>query len=90
MQWLMLSCKKATELIEKRSFIGLKLWDRIRLQWHLRLCDACSLYESQSQRMDHLMQHPHTPSSASSEASDAQALKERLLKALHEADASEK
>lgn len=92
MHWLLLSCKKATELIEKRSFIGLKLLDRIRLQWHLRLCEACSLYESHSKQIDHMMQHTHThtPSSTPSEALAAQAFKERLIKALHDADASEK
>lgn len=85
MQWLLLSCKKATELIEKRSFIGLKFWDRVRLKWHLKLCEACARYEAHSKHMDHLMGHTHkTSDSQEGTLPDAQALKERLLQVLHQ------
>jgi hypothetical protein len=45
---MMISCKKATELIDKKIFRRLSLKERTRLLMHKTLCDACSLYEKQS------------------------------------------
>lgn len=47
-----LSCKKATELIEKKQVAGLSIWENMRLKYHTRMCDMCSTYEQQSQEME--------------------------------------
>jgi hypothetical protein len=52
MNVLMLSCKKATELIEKRSVVGLSNRERIQLKMHTSMCRACKAYEGQSQAID--------------------------------------
>lgn len=57
MQWLMLSCKKATELIEKNLLIKLSFKEKIQLQLHKSMCSACTAYGKQSKRIDNLFQH---------------------------------
>lgn len=49
---LMLSCKKASELIEKRTVVPLTLFEKIRLKAHTQMCDMCSEYEKQSRTID--------------------------------------
>jgi len=48
----MLSCKRATELIEKRLVVGLSSGEKIRLKMHMGMCEACQTYEKQSIIMD--------------------------------------
>lgn len=48
MNKLMLSCKKATELIEKKRIAGLSFVERLQLNFHKRACKACAAYEKQS------------------------------------------
>ncbi len=57
MNWLMLSCKKATELIEKQSLIGLSPREKFRLQIHTTMCDGCTAYQKQSLLIDNLLHH---------------------------------
>ncbi len=45
---LFLSCKRATELIEKRSVVGLTPVERFRLKLHTSMCYACEAYANQS------------------------------------------
>ena len=49
MSLLLLPCKRATELVEKRSVAGLTLMERFRLKLHTSMCHACSEYALQSQ-----------------------------------------
>ncbi|MDZ7738089.1 MAG: hypothetical protein U5K32_03270 [Bacteroidales bacterium] len=49
---LFLSCYKATELIEKKLNFRLSFKEKIQLKIHKSMCDACSLYEKQSEFMD--------------------------------------
>lgn len=48
----MLSCKKASSLIDKKSAIGLSLVEKIQLAMHTSMCETCSAYEKQSKFMD--------------------------------------
>ena len=48
----MLSCKKATELVEKRIVEGLSSKEKVQLKMHNSMCDACRSYEKQSIIMD--------------------------------------
>ncbi len=48
LNFMMLSCKKATELMEKREVSPLSFVEGIQLKMHLSMCDACQSYEKQS------------------------------------------
>jgi hypothetical protein len=57
MNWLMLSCKKATELMEKLSLVGLSKKEKFRLRLHTSMCDGCTAYQKQSLVIDNLLHH---------------------------------
>jgi len=52
MNILMLSCKKATELIDKKIHFGISRQERVRLHMHTMMCNACRNYEKQGRFMD--------------------------------------
>ncbi len=52
MNKLMLSCLKATELVEKSNIVSLSMMERFQLRIHLRMCDACKKYLKQSKALD--------------------------------------
>jgi hypothetical protein len=49
------SCRKATELIEKRSLVGLTFVEAAMLFVHSLVCDGCKEYAKQSKFLDELM-----------------------------------
>lgn len=51
----MLSCKKATELIEKKDLAGLDPIQNMQLSLHLMMCKACKDYEKQSLFLDEII-----------------------------------
>jgi len=55
MNLLMLSCKKASELIDKQSLIKLSLKEILMLRMHTGMCDACASYQKQSKLLDELL-----------------------------------
>jgi hypothetical protein len=57
MNWLMLSCKKATELMEKQSLVGLSSKEKFRLKMHTIMSDGCTTYQKQSLLIDNLLHH---------------------------------
>lgn len=52
MQFLFLSCFKATELIEKKLHISLSFKEHLQLKMHKTMCNACRRYDKQSKIMD--------------------------------------
>ncbi len=48
MNKLMLSCKKASELIDKSDEIKLTLMEKLRLSFHVAMCEGCKSYRKQS------------------------------------------
>ena len=53
MNIVMFSCKKATEMIERRQVLGrLPFMFRIQLAMHTSMCDACKSYVKQSAAID--------------------------------------
>jgi len=52
---IVLSCQKATLLIEKGHAAPLPWLQRLQLQWHLRICDGCLQYQKQSLLLDAAM-----------------------------------
>jgi len=58
MNILMLSCKKSSELIEKKMYFRLTLIERIQLAMHISMCDACKNWKKQSKHLDKML-HKH-------------------------------
>lgn len=52
---IMISCKEATLLVEKKSIFGLSVSDRFRLKLHTIFCGVCRRYQFQSTRIDRLL-----------------------------------
>lgn len=52
MHFLFLSCLKATELIEKKFNLKLSFKEKIQLELHKMMCDACRTYEKQSRILE--------------------------------------
>ena len=46
------SCKKASEMVEKKKLFGLSFIERLKLKWHLTACGAFKAYETQSDLID--------------------------------------
>ncbi len=52
MNKLLLSCLRATELIEKKLHFNLSGREKLQLRMHKMVCNACSNYEKQSVLID--------------------------------------
>ncbi|MDP1675550.1 MAG: hypothetical protein Q8L88_01700 [Bacteroidota bacterium] len=72
MNSLMISCKKATGLIEKRSVIGLSFAEKFQLHIHTAMCSACTNYQKQSVLIDNMLKHTskHLPANIPAENTD--------------------
>jgi len=57
MQALMLSCRKAAELVERRSFAPLPPVASVQLWMHTRICQGCGVYQRQSGLLDAFLEH---------------------------------
>ena len=51
----MLSCKKAAELIDKKSIVKLSRREKLKLQMHLAICEGCEVYQKQSKLIGELI-----------------------------------
>lgn len=49
---MLLSCKEATYLIEKRAVFPLSFTERCRLYIHVRMCVVCNVYQHQSKTIE--------------------------------------
>ncbi len=58
MNILMLSCKKASALIDMKSVRKLSMKEKIMLRMHTSMCDGCTAYLKQSKILDDLL-HKH-------------------------------
>lgn len=52
MNKLINSCKKTTELIDKKAFSKLSLLEKIKLRLHKSMCKTCNAYEDRSKFLD--------------------------------------
>lgn len=55
MNILMLSCKKASALIDKKLEVELSTKEKIMLSMHTAMCDGCNAYKKQSVILDNLL-----------------------------------
>ncbi len=82
MHFLFLSCLKATELIEKKFYFKLSFAEKIQLELHKMMCDACKTYEKQSGIIEKgIKGHHHSHS----HEIDAEELKKQIRDKLQEA-----
>ena len=85
MNYLMLSCKRATELIEKKSILGLSWRENVQLKVHTKMCDACSHYQKQSKEIDTLLEkHIHSADENKVPELENSKLKETILHSLEQ------
>lgn len=87
MNMLMLSCRKATELIEKNLFIGLNSREKVQLFMHTSMCDACKRYSHQSEELDAIIKNHvdnFTPQQNKPDAEKNTNLKNIIIKSLDE------
>ena len=85
MKALMLSCKAATELMEKKLEQGLSLRQRFQLWMHTLICDACKQYEKQSRQIDTFLKKKfEAPADPSELNVDTEGLKEKIRERLGE------
>ncbi|MBI5371981.1 MAG: hypothetical protein HZA79_08140 [Sphingobacteriales bacterium] len=81
--WLMLSCKKATGLIEKKAVTRLTFKEGLQLRLHKSMCDACTAYEKQSKKIDGLLRkHLADDQTSDTGTLKNEALKEKILNRL--------
>lgn len=76
---LMLSCKRAAELIEKKLEAPLSTTESVQLSMHTKMCKACSNYQSQQGLIDQALREDCKSSSNEAECED---LKASILKQL--------
>lgn len=77
----MLSCKKSSELIEKKFFSKLTVIEKIQLMIHTRMCDACKSWEKQSENMDYSLKHHfHSKKNNTTETILSQDIKQSIIK----------
>ncbi|HES59379.1 MAG TPA: hypothetical protein ENO18_03020 [Caldithrix sp.] len=73
---------KATELIEKKLHLKLTVKEKIQLRLHKMMCDACSMYEKQSEIIEKgIKKHMH---GALSNNENTEKLKEQIKVKLQE------
>lgn len=53
--WILLSCRRATQLIEKKLHFGLNPVEEIQLGWHKKACSYCKSYEQQNTLIHHVL-----------------------------------
>jgi hypothetical protein len=49
---IMITCVKATELIEKQQVHSLSAGERLKLRLHVSMCGACKAYQKQSKTIE--------------------------------------
>jgi len=77
---LMISCEKATFLMEKKKLIRLSWMERIQLRLHKSMCTACRMYGKQSRVLDHLLKkYFQDTESSSSDQQEISSLQKRIL-----------
>jgi anti-sigma factor ChrR (cupin superfamily) len=76
MNAIMLSCRKATGLVEKRRHCRLESMESIQLKVHLSMCRNCSNYAKQTSLIDRLLNR--RPNSLPSTANTS-LLEERII-----------
>jgi len=78
---IILSCKTATRLIEKKLHTKLSIRENVQLKWHKSVCDACTIYEKQVVFLDEVLKHDpsQTPSGQDFPDQEVVSLQKKIL-----------
>ena len=60
MNKMMLSCKKATQLVEKKWVVKLTLQENLQLKLHTTMCSACKEYQKKSRIIEKALERMNT------------------------------
>ena len=63
LNWATFSCEKASEMIEKRTIVGLSSSEKIKLSIHTSMCKACKSYVKESEIIEKTISQNTKPSS---------------------------
>jgi hypothetical protein len=82
----MISCRKASELVEKNNFEPLNFGDKMKLKIHTSMCKACTAYGKQSQQLDQLLnEHFGEHSSKFIKQTNNEELKTKIISEIEQA-----
>lgn len=79
---LMLSCRAATALMEKKHREEITLVGRIQLSMHVALCAACRQYKRQSALIENLFSSKRPDPTEQEMNKASEALQEKILRQL--------
>ncbi len=83
MNFLMLSCKKAAALIDKKTEVKLSWKENMQLHMHTSMCDACTAYKKQSRFIDKALHtYIHAIREGINTTIENKALKEQIISKL--------
>ena len=82
MNIIMLSCKKATLLIERNHAMPLSFMDRVKLKMHIAMCDKCAGYQKQSLIIENALKSNRQSFTNPSNLKLADTAKTRIQKAI--------
>lgn len=55
-----LTCKKATEMVEKEKVTHVTWSEKLKLKFHLSVCKVCQAYKTNSDLMDNFFEKENT------------------------------
>ena len=84
MDLIVLSCYKATFLIEKSYDKPLSFIDKLQLSIHLKICDKCAGFQKQSLLIENVLKHNSIDYSNPSNFKLSDASKTRIQKVIDE------
>ena len=70
MNFLNISCKKATYLISKKEEDKLSWWEKMQLRGHLTICSLCKKFEIQTGWIGKHAHHAHIDATLSTESKE--------------------
>ena len=80
MNYLMLTCPKASALIDKKNLFGLTRKEKMMLKMHTAVCKYCMAYQKQSIIIDHaLNKHFHSINDGVNVIIENKELKEKII-----------
>ena len=82
MNFLFLSCKRSTELFEKKQEIGVNYIENIKLTLHASMCKACTSYQKQSKFINDSLSHMHSGAEGNKANKGSKSLQDRIIKNL--------
>lgn len=78
MKILFLSCKKASELIDKKQHSPLGKKEHLQLYFHTQMCEACKAYEFQSSLIENTLQEHYKHASLQRQELGYEELKKKI------------